>query len=175
MHENHYYGGALDLVTNLTNHPPTHPDEITRQWHSAGLGTGAKADARDLAEIREFLVRWAEVIDADTEETRVRLLNALLAETAAYPRITDHDNTGWHLHYQDDDEHLAAVFRTVTVVAAAKHLTQYGLHRLGRCALTECARAFVDMTRGGRQRYCTRACANRDAVRRHRARAGKGK
>ncbi|WP_280267970.1 hypothetical protein [Nocardia wallacei] len=51
------------------------------------------ADAQDPAEVREFLVRWTEVIDADTDETRVRLLNALLAETAAYPRITDHAGT----------------------------------------------------------------------------------
>ncbi|MCM6774746.1 CGNR zinc finger domain-containing protein [Nocardia sp. CDC159] len=46
------------------------------------------------------------------------------------------------------------------------------MHRLGRRALTDCGRASIDTTRGGRQRYCTRACANRDAVRRHRARRG---
>ncbi|HEY0453774.1 CGNR zinc finger domain-containing protein [Actinophytocola sp.] len=28
---------------------------------------------------------------------------------------------------------------------------------------------FGDLTRGGRQRYCSPTCANRDAVRRHRA------
>lgn len=169
MQGNHYYGDVLDFVTELTNRPPSDPDELTRRWHAAGLGTGRTADARDLAETREFLVRWAEVIDAETEEDRVRSLNALLAETAAYPRITGHGGTAWHLHYRDDGVHLAAVLRAVAVVAAAKHLTQFGMHRLGRCALAECGFAFVDMTRGGRQRYCTRTCANRDAVRRHRA------
>ncbi|RAG62710.1 CGNR zinc finger domain-containing protein, partial [Burkholderia multivorans] len=29
----------------------------------------------------------------------------------------------------------------------------------------------VDVTRGGRQRYCSVRCANRDAVRRHRAKS----
>ncbi|MCM6774747.1 hypothetical protein NDR87_12540 [Nocardia sp. CDC159] len=67
------------------------------------------ADARDLAETREFLVRWSEVIDAVDAQSRARLLNALLADAAAYPRITDHDGTGWHPHSRDDDVHLAAV------------------------------------------------------------------
>ncbi|RDI54117.1 CGNR zinc finger domain-containing protein [Nocardia mexicana] len=171
MHENHYYGDVLRFVTDLTNRPPTEQRELTELWRAAGLGAEA-GTAQDLVEIREFLARWTEVVDADTEATRVRLLNALLAETAAYPRITDHAGTGWHLHYRDDDVPLAAMIRTVTVVAAAKHLTRFGMHRLGRCALRECRRAFVDMSRGGRQRYCTRTCANRDAVRRHRAGTG---
>ena len=38
-----------------------------------------------------------------------------------------------------------------------------------RWALEECRSPFGDFSRGGRQRYCSPACANRDAVRRHRA------
>ncbi|WP_438486119.1 CGNR zinc finger domain-containing protein [Streptomyces sp. S186] len=34
----------------------------------------------------------------------------------------------------------------------------------------ECGRVYIDFTLGGQQRYCSHACANRDAVRRHRAR-----
>jgi predicted RNA-binding Zn ribbon-like protein len=30
---------------------------------------------------------------------------------------------------------------------------------------------YADLSRTGRQRYCSPTCANRDAVRRHRARA----
>ncbi|MGA5539556.1 CGNR zinc finger domain-containing protein [Mycolicibacterium nivoides] len=39
------------------------------------------------------------------------------------------------------------------------------MHRIHRCAAEDCAHAFVDFSRPGTQRYC----ANRDAVRRHRA------
>ncbi len=45
------------------------------------------------------------------------------------------------------------------------------MHRLPRCETTECGTAFADTSRTGRQRYCSLRCANRDAVRRHRARA----
>nr|WP_279671977.1 CGNR zinc finger domain-containing protein [Flexivirga meconopsidis] len=44
------------------------------------------------------------------------------------------------------------------------------MHRLARCAVPECETAFADTTKNGKQRYCSPACANRDAVRRHRSR-----
>ncbi|WP_261377074.1 CGNR zinc finger domain-containing protein [Amycolatopsis bartoniae] len=161
---------ALDFVMGLTNDPPVDPRDLADRWNGAGLGFGASATEDDLADVRAFLGQWAAVVDAPGEERRVELLNGLLADVAAYPRITNHDGSGWHLHYRDDDVPLARTIRAVTVVAAAQHLTEHGMHRLGRCARTDCRRAFADLTRGGRQRYCTRACANRDAVRRHRAR-----
>ncbi|AEW99334.1 CGNR zinc finger domain-containing protein [Streptantibioticus cattleyicolor] len=170
MPESHYYPAILRLVTDITNRPPTGLDDLRHRCVTAGLGPGIPAGPADLAEIRRLGDRWAEIVDADTEERRVALLNALLAEAAAYPRITTHDGCGWHLHYRDDGVGLAAVLRAVTGVAAAQHLTQLGMDRLGRCALDECRLAFVDFSRGGRQRYCSRACANRDAVRRHRRR-----
>nr|BFE82193.1 hypothetical protein GCM10020093_047940 [Planobispora longispora] len=58
-------------------------------------------------------------------------------------------------------------------VGTALHLVGRGMHRLRRCAAGECATIFADTSRTGRQRYCSQRCANRDAVRRHRAgRAG---
>ncbi|MCP2257562.1 putative stress-induced transcription regulator [Streptoalloteichus tenebrarius] len=166
MQENHYYVDTLRLVTDLTNTPVT--DLADLRERCARIRLDIPARPRDLAEVRALVGRWVEIVDAASEERRVALLNALLAEAAAYPRITDHDGTGWHLHYRDDDVPLAAALRAVVSVAAAQHLTATGMHRLGRCALPECRFVFVDFSRGGRQRYCSRVCANRDAVRRHR-------
>jgi len=45
------------------------------------------------------------------------------------------------------------------------------MDRLGRCAREGCEMIYVDVSRGGRQRYCSPRCANRDAVRRHRVRS----
>ena len=55
-------------------------------------------------------------------------------------------------------------------VGTALHLTERGMHRIGRCAASPCENVIVDVTRNGRQRYCSVRCANRDAVRRHRSR-----
>ncbi|MEV6212989.1 CGNR zinc finger domain-containing protein [Kitasatospora sp. NPDC051914] len=55
-------------------------------------------------------------------------------------------------------------------VGTAQHLVGRGMHRPRRCAVAECTTIFADTSRTGRQRYCSQRCANRDAVRRHRAR-----
>jgi predicted RNA-binding Zn ribbon-like protein len=64
---------------------------------------------------------------------------------------------------------LADLVRVLISVGTALHFTGRGMDRLHRCALAECNNAFGDFCRTGRQRYCSPACANRDAVRRHRA------
>nr|WP_244960740.1 CGNR zinc finger domain-containing protein [Pseudoclavibacter chungangensis] len=46
------------------------------------------------------------------------------------------------------------------------------MDRWGVCAAGECERVFADVSRGGRQRHCSPACANRERVRRHRAGSG---
>ncbi|MBE1470434.1 CGNR zinc finger domain-containing protein [Kibdelosporangium phytohabitans] len=168
MRENHYYAEILRLVTDFTNAPLAGLADLRQRCASTCLSLEIPSGPADLAGVRALALRWAEIVDADSETSRVRLLNTLLAEAAAYPRITDHDGAGWHLHYRDDGVSLAPVLRAVVAVAAAQHLTELGMHRLGRCALVECRLAFVDFSRGGSQRYCSRVCANRDAVRRHR-------
>jgi predicted RNA-binding Zn ribbon-like protein len=81
------------------------------------------------------------------------------------------------MHYRDDDARtLAEVLRAVFSVGTALHLTTRGMHRLGRCEAgatpgDPCRNVVVDVTRNGRQRYCSVRCANRAAVRRHRARS----
>ncbi|MDT8913106.1 CGNR zinc finger domain-containing protein [Amycolatopsis sp. PS_44_ISF1] len=157
-------------MTGLTDNRPADLAELLSGWDERELGPVPPIGEQDFPEVCAFLDRWTEVVDTTGEAERVRLLNTLLAEAAAYPRITRHDGFGWHLHYRDDGVPLAAVLRAVTSVAAAQYLTATGLRRLSRCAAADCRSAFVDFTRSGTQRYCTHACVNREAVRRHRAR-----
>ncbi|MDP3891371.1 CGNR zinc finger domain-containing protein, partial [Nocardioides sp.] len=125
---------------------------------------------------RRVIDEWLRVVDAQEPDERARLLNDLMAQATAYPRLTDHGQEGWHLHYRDDaNDSLSDVLRAVISVGTALHLTTRGIHRLSRCAAGQkegdpCAAVVVDVTRNGRQRYCSVRCANRAAVRRHRAR-----
>lgn len=95
----------------------------------------------------------------------------MLAASAAHPRLTDHAGSGWHLHYREEQQPLGALLHQLISVGTALHLSGRGMHRLRRCAVTECVTIFADTSRTGRQRYCSQRCANRDAVRRHRARS----
>ncbi len=107
---------------------------------------------------------------ANDFDATAKLLNEQMAAVTAYPRLTDHDDEGWHLHYRDDRQALPGVLGSVIPVGTALHLTTRGVTRLGRCAAEPCANVVADVTRNGRQRYCSVRCANRAAVRRHRAR-----
>ena len=169
MHLNPYGQDAVLLAVDLANPRPGSPAELTTRCRDAGLVVEHAATAADLVAVGTLLDRWTAVVDAPPGRARADLLNALLAASASHPRLTDHDG-GWHLHHRDDDLSLAGVLRALLATGTALHLTTRGMTRLGRCARDGCGRVWADVSRTGRQRYCSPACANVDAVRRHRAR-----
>lgn len=166
---NPYGEDPVRLAVDLVNYPPRTAAELSKRCASAGVVAVAASTADDLREIERFLALWLGVVDSDSAEVRAERLNRLLAQSSAYPRLTNHTSDGWHLHYRDPDLSLAGVLRALVSVGTALHLTGRGMTRLRRCALDECRSPFGDFSRGGRQRYCSPGCANRDAVRRHRA------
>lgn len=175
MHLNPYGEYAALLGASLANTWPDDRDGIESRTREFGMTMDFARTPGDHAEVRAVLDRWLEVVDATDEDLRADLLNAMMRDATAYPRLTDHDGEGWHLHYRDDVNRLAIVLRAVISVGTALHLTSRGMHRLRRCAAGEdpgdgCRNVVVDVTRNGRQRYCSVRCANRAAVRRHRAR-----
>lgn len=171
MHLNPYGEDPVRLAVDLVTDPPRDAAALAERCVAAGVVVEQPPGPADVCEVEAFLARWLAVVDADTPRLRAERLNELLAETSAHPRLTDHAGDGWHIHYRDSGLRLAAVVRALVSVGTALHLTGRGMDRLRRCALAECGRPFGDYTRGGRQRYCSPTCANRDAVRRHRAKA----
>ncbi|TDV34920.1 CGNR zinc finger domain-containing protein [Actinophytocola oryzae] len=169
MHLNPYGEDPVRLAVDLVNYPPRTPAELGRRCAATGVAVDAVPTASDLQEVERFLALWLGVVDAESAEVRAERLNRLLAQSSTHPRLTDHADDGWHLHYRDPDLPLGGVIRALVSVGTALHLTGRGMTRLRRCALEECRSPFGDFSRGGRQRYCSPACANRDAVRRHRA------
>jgi len=176
MQLNPYGEYAVLLAASLANDWPDDRDGIVARTYEFGMtAIYAPAGPHDHARTRTVVDDWLAVVDAHDPGERARLLNAQMAAATAYPRLTDHDGD-WHLHYRDDDQRLAQVLRAVITVGTALHVTTRGMSRLGRCAAgrhagDDCRNVVVDITRNGRQRYCSVRCANRDGVRRHRARS----
>ena len=168
MHLNPYGSDAVLLAVALVNDPPASPEELRGRCHAAGLVVDVPVQSEDLAITTAFLDAWLKVVASTDPPVRAELLNALLQRASAYPRLTDHAGDGWHIHYRDPHQPLAAVLGTLISVGTALHLAGRGMHRLGRCAVDGCGNVFADVSRTGRQRYCSPACANRAAVRRHR-------
>ncbi|WP_423463858.1 CGNR zinc finger domain-containing protein [Promicromonospora sp. MS192] len=170
MHLNPYGEYAVLLAASLADDWPADRAGIEARTRDFGMTMEFRESPDDHALTRLAIDDWLLVVDATDPAERAALLNAQMAAVAAYPRLTDHDGEGWHLHYRDDNQVLSAVLRAVISVGTSLHLVTRGMHRLGRCASAPCANVVVDVTRNGRQRYCSVRCANRAAVRRHRER-----
>ncbi|MFD9905930.1 CGNR zinc finger domain-containing protein [Streptomyces sp. NPDC059063] len=170
MQLNPYGMDAVNLAADLANRPPASADELADRCRAAGLTLEGPVTPEDLDRARAAVQAWEKVVDATDEHERAGLLNGMLAASSAYPRLTDHAGDGWHLHFRDDRQPLGSLLFALISVGTALHLVGRGMHRLRRCAVTECTAIFADTSRTGRQRYCCHRCANRDAVRRHRAR-----
>ncbi|MCI4011940.1 CGNR zinc finger domain-containing protein [Brevibacterium sp. ZH18] len=176
MQLNPYGEYAVLLAASLANDWPADRNGIEARTREFGMTMGFTETDNDLGDTRNVIDEWLSIVDAETPEERARTLNAVMMSAAAYPRLVDHDDEGWHLHYRDENQSLAHVLRAVICVGTALHLTTRGMHRLRRCAAGHapgdpCTNVVVDVTRNGRQRYCSVRCANRDAVRRHRAKS----
>lgn len=175
MQLNPYGEYAVLLAASLANDWPDDRTGIEERTREFGMTMQFTVGADDHARTRETIDAWLLVVDASSATERAAMLNAQMAAIAAYPRLTDHDEEGWHLHYRDEEQALAHVLAAVISVGTALHLTTRGMTRLLRCEAGQaagdtCRNVVVDVTRNGRQRYCSVRCANRAAVRRHRAR-----
>lgn len=169
MHLNPYGEYAVLLAASLANDWPPDADGIVERAHELGMTMEFPRSGDDHAQVRTVIDDWLLVVDEGVPRLRAALLNGQMAAATAYPRLTDHDGEGWHLHYREDEKSVAEVLAAVIGVGTALHLTTRGMHRLHRCA-ADCDAVVVDVTRNGRQQYCSVRCANRAAVRRHRAR-----
>jgi predicted RNA-binding Zn ribbon-like protein len=170
MHLNPYGEYAVLLAASLANEWPDDRDGIEARTREMGMTMTFPVASDDHERTRAVIDEWLRIVDAPDDDARAALLNIQMAAVTAYPRLTNHDGEGWHLHYRDSDEELPRVLAAVISVGTSLHLVTRGMDRLARCAAEPCTRVVVDVTRNGRQRYCSVRCANRAAVRRHRAR-----
>ncbi len=170
MQLNPYGEYAVLLAASLANEWPADRDGIEERTRDFGMTMPFPTLATDHSDTRAVIQDWLAIVDAPTDPERATLLNLQMARAAAYPRLVDHDAEGWHLHYRDNGQSMPQVLRSVICVGTALHLTTRGMQRLRRCEAEPCTHVVVDVTRNGRQRYCSVRCANRAAVRRHRAR-----
>ena len=169
MQLNPYGEDPVLLAVELANRPPDSLEDLVKRCGAAGVVLDMPIEDDDLATARDLVERWCAIVDAPAGGERAALVNRLLAEASAYPRLSNHVGDGCQPHYRDDEVSLGTVLRALISVGTALHLTGRGMSRLGRCAAEGCSLIYADVSRGGRQRYCAPACANRDAVRRHRA------
>jgi predicted RNA-binding Zn ribbon-like protein len=169
-YKSHGVGAAAALVNAVTSAEGVANDEALRGV-LAGHGFFVDAfTAATAAQLRPWARALRAVFEAETLDTAVDLLNALLADVPMHPHLSDHDELGLHLHYAPPEVDLAHRFRATTLMNLSELVCDHGIDRIGVCAAPGCDRVYADDSRGGRRRFCSDACANRTNVAAFRAR-----
>jgi predicted RNA-binding Zn ribbon-like protein len=137
----------------------------------------------DVAALEEFLDkhlveprRRAAAPDLDWQATDTEalagLVNELLSDSGARPRLTDHGGGwGWHLHVTGHDAALEHRIAAQAGFAFADLVRMRETGRLRRCDAPDCDAVLVDLSKNRSRRYCdTGNCGNRQHVAAYRER-----
>src|SRR3954468_16055390 len=151
------------------------PDTLTTQqeldaWYAEWGYTGRRdRDAAELAALRALRPELHDLFTRSRDEA-VTVVNALLADAGAVPRLERHDGQDWHIHAVPHEAPLDVRVRVETAMAMIDVIRADELSRLSVCADRGCSAVVLDLSRNRSRRFCSTACGNRNAVAAYRAR-----
>ena len=162
---------AAVALVNTLEPPPTLESvaELTAFFERFDYTGRHDRTAAELEDVRALRGRLRDLLTAD-RETCVKIVNDLLAEHRARPRLVRHPPLDWHIHAAPDDAPLATRIAVETAMAMIDVIREDELSRLGICADDDCAGLVLDLSRNRSKRFCSVTCGNRNAVAAYRAR-----
>jgi predicted RNA-binding Zn ribbon-like protein len=122
---------------------------------------------RSVTQLRRLRPALLRAFEAETLDAFAEAVNPLLERTATGWQMAPAAGGGWTLGPAGRQD-LAGWFGARATRGLAELAIAYGIERLHLCRADDCLRAVVDVSRNGTRRYCSRTCANRTNVRRHR-------
>jgi predicted RNA-binding Zn ribbon-like protein len=132
--------------------------------------TGRRDRTRtELDAVRATRPRLRTLLTADRDEA-VELVNAMLAEAQAVPRLVRHDDYDWHVHAIDYQRPLAVRIIVETAMAMIDVIRADEMSRLSVCTDDACEGVVLDLSRNRSKRFCSVTCGNRNAVAAYRRR-----
>jgi predicted RNA-binding Zn ribbon-like protein len=132
--------------------------------------TGRRDRTRaELKAVRATRPRLRELLTADRDGA-VELVNDMLAEAQAVPRLVRHDQYDWHVHAIDYQRPLATRIIVETAMAMIDVIRADEMSRLDICADAACDGVVLDLSRNRSKRFCSITCGNRNAVAAYRER-----
>ncbi|KAA9135104.1 CGNR zinc finger domain-containing protein [Microbacterium caowuchunii] len=175
---------ALEMAADLVNTlPKTGPDpadrlvthaDMTRLLTAHPYSGVIRRDARELAEVRAIRPRLRELWETPRDEA-APLVNGMLEDGRALPRLVRHDGLDWHIHATDDAAPLATRMLVEAAFAFVDVIRSEQDDRLRVCEADDCAAVYVDHSRNRSKRYCdTGNCGNRMNVNAYRRRRARG-
>jgi predicted RNA-binding Zn ribbon-like protein len=166
---------ALSAAAALVNTAKTKPDSLSTVTELDAFvdewgWTGSRRRYRvELDAVRELRPRLNHLWEVDEDEA-VALVNALLRESQALPRLVKHGGWDYHLHATSDEAPLADRMAVEAAMAMVDVIRQEEFARLQICAADDCDDVLVDLSKNRSRRFCSTSCSNRTNVAAFRAR-----
>ena len=169
---------ALMAAVHLVNTLPGYDGEDTLQtvadldeYLRVNPYTGTiRRDDAEIAAVRGIRSRLRRLWDVD-RESAVPLVNEMLADGRALPRLVIHDDFDWHIHATSDDASLATRILVEAAMAFVDVIRSDEYDRVRVCGADDCDSVYIDFSRNGSKRYCdTGNCGNRMNVNAYRER-----
>ncbi len=154
-------GGEPDTLTAVAD-----LDAFWSRWRYTGRHERTRAE---LDATRALRPRLRAMLLAGRDEA-VDLVNEVLAEAVLRPMLVRHEEYDWHLHAVDFDSPLPDRILVETAMAMVDVIRADEHSRFDVCADDGCEGVVLDLSRNRSRRYCSTACANRNAVAAYRAR-----
>lgn len=143
-------------------------------WFAEFSYTGRHdGDRSELEALRALRPVLRELLTSDRDRA-AEMVNTMLADARALPKLVRHDQFDWHLHAVSRDAPLATRVVVETAMAMVDVIRNDELSRFGVCADETCGGVVLDLSRNRSRRYCSTACGNRHAVAAYRSRRGSG-
>lgn len=159
----------FDALVHLINHTPATVDDLDDFWRTFRFTGARDRDAAELEAVRALVPILRPFWDISEAEV-VELLNQLLAEAGAVPRLVRHDGFEWHIHATSDDAPFDVRIRVEVAMAMLDLVRDDELWRLKVCAGEDCDDVLIDYSRNRSRRYCDGTCGNNAHVTAYRAR-----
>jgi len=128
-----------------------------------------RGDAAELAAVRDLRPRLRALLTSD-RDAAAGLVNDLLGEEHALPRLVRHGDHDWHIHAVAPDAPLATRMAVEAAMAMIDVIRADEMSRLDVCDDPDCEGLVLDLSRNRSRRFCSTACTNRAAVAAYRAR-----
>jgi predicted RNA-binding Zn ribbon-like protein len=165
---------ALIAAVELANsaEPPESlltTDELAAFFSKHGYTGRLVGDQAELDAVRALRPELRTLLTS-SRDGAVPIVNRMLADADAVPRLVRHGNTDWHLHATADDHPLHTRIAVETAMAMVDAIRADELSRLGVCAADDCEDVVLDLSRNRSRRFCSVTCGNRGAVAAYRAR-----
>jgi predicted RNA-binding Zn ribbon-like protein len=161
---------AVELANSAEPPETMHTtDELSEFFTKHGYTGRHVGDQAELDAVRALRPELRTLLTSSRDEA-VPIVNRMLAEARALPRLVRHGDVDWHLHATADDQPLHTRIAVETAMAMIDLIRADELSRLSVCAAPDCEDVLLDLSRNRSRRFCSVACGNRGAVAAYRAR-----